>query len=129
MGTTSRLAHVTRRMSTAQPESREPSTWQRLGRGLEVGLTTYSNAIFGILWVGFFVGLASGGQLFDDAWAWLSGLDPLPAIVAWILILPMGVGLWAWQADLEPILTGFVLVGLILWTLASLSGLRVFRRR
>ena len=53
------------------------------------------SAIFTVLWVGFAVGLATGGDLLIDAWAWLTGLEPVAAVDAWILVLPIAVGLWA----------------------------------
>jgi hypothetical protein len=45
-------------------------------RRLQIVLGTYAVLVFAALWVGFAVGLVSGGQAFTDAWAWLSGLEP-----------------------------------------------------
>ena len=99
-------------------------------RALEVGLRLYATVIFVVLWVGFAVGLATGGQLLVDAWAWLTGLEMLWAVVAWILFLPIAIGLWAWNEAGSAIVTGVVLVGLIAWTALAVSGIvRVFRRR
>ncbi len=69
-------------------------------RRLQLVLGTYAVAVFALLWVGFAVGLVSGGQAFADAWAWLNGLEPVARIAAWILFLPIAVGLWAWNATL-----------------------------
>jgi hypothetical protein len=107
-----------------------PRSRGRAGRAFEVGLSLYGAAVFAVLWVGFAVGLATGGDLFVDAWAWLSGLAPVAAIVAWILFLPIAVGLWAWNDVGSPLVVGAVAVGLVGWTLVMASGfVRTFRRR
>ena len=102
----------------------------RAGRAFEVAISLYGAVIFTVLWVGFAVGLATGGGLLVDAWAWLSGLDTLWAVVAWILLLPIAVGLWAWNAAGSPIVIGAVLAGLVAWTALAVSGVvKVFRRQ
>ena len=114
------------------PASRPTSAPTRhpAGRALEIGLSLYGAAVFAILWAGVAVGLATGGDLLVDAWAWLSGLEPVAAVAAWILILPIAVGLWAWNAVGSPLVTGAVAVGLLAWTLLMASGLlRTLRRR
>ena len=67
---------------------------------LQLALGTYAVVVFAVLWLGFAVGLVTGGQVFADAWAWLNGLEPIARIAAWILFLPIAVGLWAWNAGL-----------------------------
>jgi hypothetical protein len=103
---------------------------RRVGRALEVALGLYAAAVFSVLWIGFAVGLATGGGLLVDAWAWLTGLEPVAAVLAWILLLPIAVGLWAWNAVGSPLVMGAVAVGLVAWTLVAVSGLvRTLRRR
>lgn len=83
-----------------------------------------------VLWVGFVVGLATGGAILVDAWAWLTGLEPVAAVVAWILLLPIAVGLWAWNAVGSALVTGAVAAGLVMWTLVAASAVvKTFRRR
>ena len=99
------------------------------GRALEVALSLYGAAVFTVLWAGLAVGLVTGGGLLVDAWAWLTGLEPVAAVGAWILVLPIAVGLWAWNAVGSSLVTGAVAVGLVAWTLVAVSGLvRTFRR-
>jgi len=110
---------------TPTSRSRRP-----VGRALEVVIGLYGAAIFSVLWAGFAVGLATGGRILVDAWAWLSGLEPLAAVAAWILLLPIAIGLWAWNAVGSTLVTGAVGAGLVAWTLVAVSGLvRTFRRR
>jgi hypothetical protein len=95
---------------------------------IERVLVLYAAAVFVVLWVGAAYALLVDPGIVADAWAWLTGLPILPAILAWILVLPIGVGLWAWQADLAPVLTAIVAIGLVLWTGLAASGLfRAFR--
>jgi hypothetical protein len=99
-------------------------------RRLQLVLGTYAVAVFALLWVGFAVGLVSGGQAFTDAWAWLNGLEPIARIPAWILFLPIAVGLWAWDAGLPAAVLAAVAVGLVAWTLVAVGSLaRAVRRR
>ena len=51
-------------------------------------------------------------------------------MIAWILFLPIAVGLWAWNAVGSALVIGAVAVGLVAWTLVMASGaVRTFRRR
>lgn len=107
-----------------------PATRRRIGRVLELLVGLYGAAIFAVLWIGFAVGLAAGGAVFVEAWAWLTGLEPFAAIVAWVLLLPIAVGLWAWNAVGSPLVTGMILAGLVAWTFLAVAGLaRTLRRR
>ena len=114
----------------AAPPPPPPSSRRTGGRALEIGLSLYGIAIFTVLWVGFAIGLATGGDLLVNAWAWLTGLAPVAAVIAWILFLPIAVGLWAWNAVGSSLVIGAVAVGLVAWTLVMASGaMRTFRRR
>jgi len=116
-------------MSSGDPGG-SVATRHPVGRALEIVISLYGAAIFSVLWVGFAVGLATGGAILVDAWAWLSGLEPVAAMAAWILLLPIAIGLWAWNAVGSPLITGAVAAALVAWTLVMVSGLvRTFRRR
>jgi hypothetical protein len=83
-----------------------------------------------VLWAGFAVGLVTGGAILEDGWAWLTGLDTVAAVIAWILFLPIAVGLWAWNEAGSVLVQGVVLAGLVGWTLLMVGGLvRTFRGR
>ena len=88
---------------------------------------------FLVLWAGAAASLPWGGQLAVDAWAWLTGLPDLVGFAAWVLLLPVAVGLWASQADPPAVIGGLVALGLVLWTGVAWLGLartlRSVRRR
>ena len=99
-------------------------------RRLQLVLGTYAVVVFALLWVGFAAGMASGGQAFTDAWAWLNGLEPIARIAAWTLFLPIAVGLWALNADLPAPIFALVVAGLVAWTAVAVGSLvRAVRRR
>jgi hypothetical protein len=55
-------------MSTyASPSPSPHALGQRIGHALEVGIGIGGFAVFVVLWAGFAIGLATGGQLFSDA--------------------------------------------------------------
>ena len=95
----------------------------RIARTAEVVLTVLASLVFVLLWVYVALAALTDSTLPADTWAWLSGLGPLPAIVAWIAILPLGVFLWAAQADLEPLWMGLIMFGLVGWTWIAWAGL------
>ena len=102
----------------------------RLGRFLDTVLPILASIVFVVVWVYVALAFFTDSTLPADTWAWLEGLELVPAVVAWIALLPLGVFLWAWQADLEPIWFGLVMVLLVGWTLIAWSGsVRVLSRR
>ena len=114
----------------ATPTMPTQTSHRPFGRVLEIVLSVCVAAIFVVLWVGVAIAALTDGAILADAWAWLTSLPPVVAVVTWIAILPIAVGLWAWDADLAPIAMGAVLVGLVAWTLVAASGLvKSLRRR
>ena len=123
------FAHAMTTTPPAVPPTPAQPPRRPVGRALEIGLSLYGIAIFTVLWVGFAVGLATGGDLLIDAWAWLTGLEAVAAVIAWILLLPIAVGLWAWNAVGSALVIGAVAGGLVVWTLVMAAGaMRTFRR-
>ena len=108
-------------------ETRRP---RRVSRGVELALTLLASVVFVVLWVYVVLVTFTDSTIPADTWAWLSGLDTIAAVIVWILILPVAVYLWAWQADPGPLIMGVIMVGLVGWSLIAWSGLgrAVFRR-
>jgi hypothetical protein len=94
-------------------------------------LTPLASLVFVVLWIYVAAAAFTDGTLLTETWDWLTGLDTVAAIVVWIAILPVAVFLWAWQAQLEPIWMGLVMLGLVAWTWIAWAGLLrlVWRRR
>ena len=102
----------------------------RVGRSLDTVLPLLASIVFVVVWIYVALAFFADSTLPADTWDWLEGLDLIAAVVAWIALLPLGVFLWAWQADLEPIWFGLVMALLVGWTwLAWASTARALRRR
>ena len=103
---------------------------RRIGRVLDVTLPVYASAVFVGLWIYVALAVFTDSSLPADTWTWLQGLDVVPAVLAWLAILPIAVFLWAWAADLETLYFGLIMVALAGWTFIAWSGsLRAIRRR
>ena len=111
--------------------TRAGDTQGRVGRAIELVLTVAASTVFVALWVYVALDVFTDSSLPADTWTWLSGLELVPAIVTWVVILPLGIYLWATQdAQLEPVWMGLIMLGLVVWTSIAWSGLvRVLRRR
>ena len=102
----------------------------RLSHRVELALSVYASAVFVILWAFVAVAAVTDAALVGETWAWLDGLDTIGAIIVWLAILPVAVFLWAWQAGLDVLLMGLLMVGLAAWSAVAWSGLlRALSRR
>lgn len=101
----------------------------RSGRVLQIVLPLFASAVFVLLWIYVALATFTDSALPADTWAWLSGLDLVPAVVAWVAILPLGVYLWALDAGLEPLWMDLVMLGLVAWTIVAWAGLARARLR
>ena len=108
-----------------------PQTSRRpLGRAVGIVLSLLVIAVFAVLWVGLAGAVMSDGGFLTEFWTWITSLSLIPAVVAWILLLPIAVGAWAWTADLDPLVMGVVVIGLVVWTGVALAGtLKALRGR
>jgi hypothetical protein len=85
-------------------------------------------AMFVIVWVGFAIALSGNAGFVDSGWQWLRDLPAPVQVVVWIVILPIAVGMWAWEST-WPVLVRYLLTsGMIAWTLVAVAGVvRAFR--
>ena len=84
--------------------------------------------MFVIVWVGFALALTGNYGFVDFAWQWLRNLPAPFQVVVWITILPIAVGMWAWESS-WPVVVGYLLIGgMVAWTVVAAAGLvRAFR--
>jgi hypothetical protein len=110
-------------MSEPQAPPHRDAIGRRVSRGVENVASVYVLVVFVVLWVYIAAAVFTDGVLLAETWTWLSGLDTVGAIVAWIAILPIAAWTWAWQADLQPLLMGLVVLGMVAWTAVAVTGL------
>jgi len=91
---------------------------------LDVVLGFFAGAVFLVMWIGFAIAMILDPAILDDAWEWLTGLPMPVSLVVWLLILPIGVGLWIWEGSWAPIVGALLAAGMVAWTIAGLAGLR-----
>jgi hypothetical protein len=103
----------------------------RLALILDTVLPIAASLVFVVVWIYVALAVFTESTLPADTWAWLEGLDLVPAVIAWIAILPLGVFLWAWFAELDAIWFGLVMLGLVGWTWIAWAGMAraLVRRR
>jgi hypothetical protein len=95
----------------------------RFGRGLRLALGAWASAVFLLLWAGAIAAVAGNGALSSTLWEGLGGLDGVMLLAAWVLFLPVGVGLWAANAELSLPVAILVIIGLGTWTAAAWGSL------
>ena len=102
----------------------------RLARLLDTGLPILASIVFAIVWIYVALAVFTDSTLPADTWSWLQGLELIPAVIAWLALLPLGVFLWAWFAELDTIWFGLVMVLLVGWTWLAWVGMaRALLRR
>jgi hypothetical protein len=105
----------------------DPGSLPRPGRSpgpLDVAFGFFAGAVFLVMWLGFAFALILDPAILDDAWEWLTGLPMPVSLIVWVLILPIGVGLWIWQGSWAPVVGASLAAGMVAWTIAGLAGLR-----
>ena len=91
-------------------------------------MSTYANAVFLVLWVGFIAALIVNREWLDELWNRVQALPPVPKIIIWMIFTPIMVGLWVWESSWPDLgrLVGFI--GIFAWTLLAVSSLyKAFR--
>jgi hypothetical protein len=86
-------------------------------------LTIYSLVVFAILWVGLAFTMIVNPALLDQIWNWVRALPLLQEIIAWVLFLPIMVGLWIRESSWPMIFRWLATAGLVGWTLLPVSNL------
>lgn len=72
---------------------------------------------FAALWLGFGTALVANPRALDQWWRSLGGL-PLPIQgVAWLLLMPLLVGLWVWGTDWPLLVRVLLIAGIAGWNL------------
>jgi hypothetical protein len=90
------------------------------GLGNGVGWLAEHGVLFGIfalIWVAFGAGLVLSQGSLDQAWQTIRGLPLIVQAAAWLLFLPVMVGLWIWETTWPLIVRLVLVVGIASWNL------------
>ena len=103
---------------------RRPAGRARRARTADRRFAVGAFAMFVVVWAGFAVAVRGDHAFLDTTWEWLRGLPAPVAVVLWIVVLPIAVGLWIRESSWTPLVGGLLAVGMIAWTLVAVAGLR-----
>jgi hypothetical protein len=60
------------------------------------------SGLFTLLWLIFLGGLIVEPERLDAVWSWFRDLPVVGQVAGWVLLLPLVLGLWIWQAPWAP---------------------------
>ena len=90
------------------------------GLGNAVGFAAETGilfVIFAVLWAAFGIGLVWSQGSVDAAWGWVRSLPLVAQGLAWLLFLPVMVGLWIWESTWPLVLRLILVIGIAGWNL------------
>jgi hypothetical protein len=73
--------------------------------------------VFAALWVAFGVALIWSQGSLDQAWTMIRGWPLIAQAVAWLLFLPVMVGLWVWETSWPLVVRLVLVLGVAGWNL------------
>ena len=73
--------------------------------------------VFALLWVAFAIAAIASPASLDQAWDAIGGWPLIVQAVAWLLFLPVMVGLWVWETSWPLVLRLVFVVGIAAWNL------------
>lgn len=71
-------------------------------RRATTGASIGGAGVFTLLWLIFLAVLIFEPERLDAVWSWFRDLPILGQVVGWVLLLPLVLGLWIWQAPWAP---------------------------
>ena len=91
-------------------------------------MSTYANAVFALLWIGFFIALIVNREWLTMLWNWVGALPAVPRIFIWVVLTPVMVLLWVWESSWSTFGHFVGYAGVVAWTILAISGLvKAFR--
>jgi hypothetical protein len=73
--------------------------------------------IFAVIWIAFGAALIWSQGSLDQAWQTIRDLPLIGQVVAWVLFLPVMIGLWVWETTWPFVLRLLFVVGIAGWNL------------
>jgi hypothetical protein len=76
--------------------------------------------IFALIWLAVGVGIVMSQGSVHEAWTTIRGLPLIVQALAWLLFLPVMVGLWIWETSWPLIVRVLLVLGIAGWNLLVL---------
>ena len=74
-------------------------------------------AVFAVIWVAIAIGVVWSQGTVEQAWQSIRALPLVIQAIAWVLFLPVMVGLWIWETTWPLLVRLTLLVGIAGWNL------------
>ena len=74
-------------------------------------------AVFALLWIAFGAGLLLSQGSIDQTWQTIRGLPLIVQLAAWLLFLPVMLGMWVWETTWPLIVRLVVVLSIAGWNL------------
>jgi ABC-type amino acid transport system permease subunit len=74
-------------------------------------------AAFAILWIAFGAGLLVSQGSIDQTWQAIRGLPLIIQLVAWLLFLPVMLGMWVWETTWPFVIRLMLVISIAGWNL------------
>jgi hypothetical protein len=73
--------------------------------------------VFAVIWIAVAVGLVWSAGTVDEAWRAIRALPVVVQLIAWVLFLPVMVGMWIWESSWPFLVRLVLLIGVAGWNL------------
>ena len=73
--------------------------------------------IFGVLWVAFAYAVVTRQPGLEETWQAIRALPLIVQLVAWLLFLPVMLGMWVWETTWPLVMRVVLVAGLAGWNL------------
>jgi hypothetical protein len=74
-------------------------------------------ALFAVIWIAVAIGLVWSAGTVEDAWRAIRALPLVVQALAWVLFLPVMVGLWIWESSWPFVVRLVLLASVAGWSL------------
>lgn len=90
------------------------------GLGNAVGWMAESGALFAVfalVWIAVAIGIVWSAGTVDEAWRAIRALPLVLQVIAWVLFLPVMIGLWIWESSWPFVVRLLLMIGIAGWNL------------
>jgi len=83
---------------TSTTRNEDPVVEPMRQRRTNAPMSTGNAGLFTLLWLMFLGVLIFEPERLDAVWSWFRDLPIFGQVLGWILLLPLALGMWIWQA-------------------------------
>ena len=116
------MAQPSTGQTISRPKNRFERTVETLAEGLGGSITWLVDhwilfGLFALLWAVFGAAIVMSPGSLDQAWQTIRDWPLVLQGLAWLLFLPLMIGLWVWETDWPLVLRLVIVAGIAAWNL------------